>query len=386
MQQIRIAIIRLFCLAGLFSVSAFNPDSLKIASNTDTRGIQALISLAQETEKNRALADAYLQLSEIYEKQNKKKLALEYFIRYNATEDSLFKEEKRKQINDMEAKYENEKKQKEIALLKKNTQLQELEIDKQRSNMYAIGGSSLFLLLLIAGIYNRYHLRQKARHRSRQEALQKQLSDLEQKALRTQMNPHFIFNSMGSIQGLMLEEKVDAAGEYLTKFARLLKQVLENSGKKYISLSDEINSLELYLSLEQMRSEHKFQFSLAIADDLDGDKLSFPPLLIQPFVENAIWHGIKHKKGSGNISIDIQSNDPDHLICRVTDDGIGREKARSLAHSQHRSLGMKISRQRIALMGLSEQSDIRIIDLYNEHNEAAGTRVELVLPKIAATT
>ena len=159
--------------------------------------------------------------------------------------------------------------------------------------------------------------------------LHQQATELEMQALRAQMNPHFIFNSLNSINRFILQNNKAQASEYLTKFSRLVRLILQNSQAALISLESELESLRLYLELEAVRFDHHFEFKISVENDLDISALKVPPLIIQPYAENAIWHGLMHKEERGHLEIRIFQQQ-EILCCRINDDGIGRKKAAEL--------------------------------------------------------
>ena len=211
----------------------------------------------------------------------------------------------------------------------------------------------------------------------------KQLNDKEMSALRAQMNPHFLFNSLNSINWYIIKKKPRQASRYLTKFSRLMRLVLENSKSKKIPLEHELQALKLYMEMEALRFENKFNYEIIISENIDEEEVEVPPLILQPYVENAIWHGLMNKKGKGNLSIHISEKN-NQLHCIIEDNGIGREAAAELKKatvSQNRARGMEITSSRISMMknGASGQS-VQIIDLKDKMGNAMGTRVELYLP------
>lgn len=155
--------------------------------------------------------------------------------------------------------------------------------------------------------------------------INKVMAEAEMKALRSQMNPHFIFNSLNSIQKYIWENKQENASEYLTKFARLMRSVLENSGSKMVTLESELTALKLYVELEHRRSNNKFDYQVNVSDCLDITAILVPPLILQPYVENAIWHGLLPKEERGNLSIHILPDTDDYLQCIIEDNGVGRQ-------------------------------------------------------------
>jgi LytS/YehU family sensor histidine kinase len=212
----------------------------------------------------------------------------------------------------------------------------------------------------------------------------KQLAQAETKALRAQMNPHFIFNSLNSINSFVIDQKHELASEYLIKFSKLIRLILDNSRSETISIEKELETLKLYAVLESARFDNKFKCVYHIAGNVNTNSIMIPPMLLQPFVENAIWHGLMQKEGEGTITIEIKKEDEEFLNISITDDGIGREKAAELKSKSatHKSHGLKVTSQRIEMMNKLNSSGARvnILDLKDEQGNATGTRVELVIP------
>jgi hypothetical protein len=214
---------------------------------------------------------------------------------------------------------------------------------------------------------------------------QRKLQATEMTALRAQMNPHFIFNCLNSIKLYTLENDAHAASEYLTKFSRLIRLVLENSAQEKISLISELETLQLYIDMETMRFKTKFSFQLDIDPAIDTDFVEIPPMLIQPYVENAIWHGLMHKEGNGNLTVIILQPVDDTLQVEILDDGIGRARAaeyKSKSATRHKSFGLKVSSERIALINQRSKNEmvVRIEDLVDPEGNSAGTRAILTIP------
>ena len=226
-----------------------------------------------------------------------------------------------------------------------------------------------------------------AEMRQRTAELLQQKSELEMQALRAQMNPHFIFNSLNSINRFILQNNRTQASEYLTKFSKLVRLILQNSQAPLISLESELEALELYLDLEALRFDHRFGYKISVPKDLDIEALQVPPLIIQPYTENAIWHGLMHKEDKGQLDIEV-SEEKDHLYFKIADNGIGRKQAAAMASksaTKHKSMGLKITRDRIAMLQkVNGESPVKIIDLENTDGSAAGTEVIIKMPLIYA--
>jgi ligand-binding sensor domain-containing protein len=224
------------------------------------------------------------------------------------------------------------------------------------------------------------------RKREQQKAMiRAQLSEAELKALRAQMNPHFIFNAINSVQYFITANDPVSSQKYLSKFARLIRYVVDNSKPSAILLGKELEALSLYLDLESLRFENKFDYSIRVSEEIDMETVQIPSMLIQPFVENAIWHGLMHKERSGKLRIEILKKE-NGLICIIEDDGIGRKKAEEIRAAKgadaHKPVGMQITRERLNIINGQNNSSfsIRITDLTDANGIGCGTRVELDLP------
>ena len=219
----------------------------------------------------------------------------------------------------------------------------------------------------------------------RKAAIRLQMSELEARALRAQMHPHFIFNSLNAIQELIVLKDTTAAFQYLSKFSKLLRMVLHHSEHNLISLDDEISMNRLYLDLESLRFKKSFHYTIKISAGIDEYATIVPSLLLQPFIENAIWHGLMRKQGDKELTIDFRE-DNEALICEITDNGIGREAAgnikdRTIGNHNFGSKGMLLGRQRINLMNTYHRwkSSIDIIDLKDTNGVATGTTIRIIL-------
>ena len=204
------------------------------------------------------------------------------------------------------------------------------------------------------------------------------IRESEMQTLRAQMNPHFMFNTLNSINSFIIENRSEEASEYLTTFSKLMRNILEYSKQEMIPLHDELQALKFYLELEAVRLEHSFDYTFNIEKSLRKDEMvRVPPLILQPFVENAIWHGLNHKMSKGNLYINITRKD-DFLLIAIIDDGIGREAAREIKKKQtsHKSYGIDITQQRI--MMLDSINSVVVEDL-EEAGKAAGTAVHITL-------
>ncbi|MDZ7741753.1 MAG: two-component regulator propeller domain-containing protein [Bacteroidota bacterium] len=219
--------------------------------------------------------------------------------------------------------------------------------------------------------------------RIRQILAKKHTAELKQKLLRSQMNPHFIFNSLTAIQDYIYEKEPAEAGKYLSGFARLMRQILSNSREEYISLDNEINYLVLYMDLQQLRFENKFEYKLHVDPDLEQEFTAIPPMLAQPFIENALEHGISNSDQSGRIIIRFDKKE-DHVRFTLEDNGIGIEHSREIKTkgSNHKSLAIQITRERLENLNRREKNKIElsVVDISREETGKTGTRVTFSIP------
>ena len=211
------------------------------------------------------------------------------------------------------------------------------------------------------------------------------IAETEMIALRAQMNPHFIFNCLNSIKLYTLENDSQTASEYLTKFSQLIRLVLENSRSEKVTLQKELETLKLYIELEAMRFKDKVQYKINVVPHIDQQYIEIPPLLLQPYVENAIWHGLMHKPEGGNITIDIAQPDEYLLHIEISDDGIGREMAgqhKSKSATRQKSFGLKMTSERLDAINhiYKTKTEVKIVDLVDADGNAAGTKVIIEIP------
>ena len=235
----------------------------------------------------------------------------------------------------------------------------------------------LLLALLFAGIVlavNRYLVKEE----KQKGILKKKIKENETKMLRSQMNPHFLFNSLNSINSYILQNKDEEASYYLTAFSKLMRKILDNSRKENISLKEELETTKLYLDLEAVRMEYKFDYRIQ-TKDVDTEEIQIPPLILQPFLENAIWHGINHKDTKGLIDIIISKNKEvdGELFIEIIDDGVGRNFAKMKENKQktHKSHGLEITSERLLMN--DARNSVEIIDLYDKNKKPSGTMVKL---------
>jgi two-component system LytT family sensor kinase len=280
--------------------------------------------------------------------------------------------------NDLKEQVDIVKGQQQIDLLQRDYDLEEKDKELLQSQLQTqkiiIGLLSLVLLASLVFFYFLYK-NVKAKRKANQSLLLK--------SLRTQMNPHFIFNALNSVNNFIAKNDEKAANKFLSSFSKLMRKVLDYSQKDFITFEEEIELNELYLKLEHFRFRDKFDYTFRNDAEQDGYNLEVPPMLIQPFIENAVWHGLRYKSAKGKLDVTV-TKDAGKLIIRVKDNGIGREKSRELKtknQMKYKSTGLENVSKRIALINeiYNKNYEINVSDL-DDNAEDKGTVVEIKIP------
>ncbi|MEO1449194.1 MAG: tetratricopeptide repeat protein, partial [Bacteroidota bacterium] len=356
---------------------------------------EAFYQKALDVNKTMDLPDTkriiYQKLSEVYLAQQNYQQAYNNLRSAQLISDTLYDQQTIAKVQELTQKFEAEKREAEIAQLSAENALKDARIafDRKVRTGLIVG---LGLLAAIAGLiwFNQQQKLKSERALAQKDialkesTFQQTRTELELKALRAQMNPHFIFNCMNAINRLILEEENEKASRSLTRFARLIRLILEHSERETISLQEELEMLETYLQLEVERVKGHISYQIDIDPDLDTEEVELPSMVLQPFIENAIWHGLMNLEDRpGHLQIRIQET-AGFLHCIIEDNGIGREKAlalRSNSHPEHRSMAMQVTRDRLSLLGETQQQEfVRIIDLKDAQEVPLGTRVEVNIP------
>ncbi|UJH68558.1 tetratricopeptide repeat protein [Allomuricauda sp. SCSIO 65647] len=325
---------------------------------------QEALELSREIGAIEWQADSWQVLSTVYEKSDKPLEALNAYKRHIAFRDSVLNEEKRSELTRKEMLFTMEK--------QRAAAESELKREQLIKNGYLMGA---VLLGIIAAIgYLLYKRRRDAKEAQKIADFKAKVSETELKALRSQMNPHFIFNSLNSISDFLAKNDVGQANDYLIKFAKLTRAILENSEKKWIPIAEDLNLMELYMQIESLRLRKKFTYSIDVDETIDQEDTMIPPLILQPFVENSIWHGIAKKEEGGHISIVLKKED-DMVLCVVEDNGVGRPSTVPVSLKKS-SLGLKITASRLDIINKlkNTRGSLKMID------KTEGLRVELKLP------
>jgi tetratricopeptide (TPR) repeat protein len=342
--------------------------------------------------------EGYKLLSSIHQTLKNYKNAFEYLQSYTQLKDSILTNQFYWRLNNYKKNAEDEKKLGQIGMLSRDNKIKAQQLKEEGLiKDFLVAGFVLFSLIGIF-VFRALTLRRKneqfkrekmedemklqqLENQKNQAELNRKAADLEMQALRAQMNPHFIFNCLSSINRFIIKNESKAASSYLTRFSRLIRMVLINSQKTLIPLEDELQMLRLYLDMERLRFKDSFNYRISFLNSMEGDNIFIPPLLLQPFCENAIWHGLMHKEGGGYLDIELSIKN-DILICTITDDGIGRQKAEEVktkSAEKEKSMGLKITTERLALLNREKgvHTFYEIEDLVDSKGMPAGTKVNL---------
>jgi tetratricopeptide (TPR) repeat protein len=318
----------------------------------------------------------YEDISKLYERTGDYRQAYENQVLASEYGDSLMTANYQQNLASARAQYEADKTAKELELLS-------VKLQRNHILVWGLIGGFVLIASVMVLLISRYRFRSK----QRLDAMNHTISELNQTNLRQQMNPHFIFNTLNSIQYYVFQNDKISSNNYMTKFASLIRKTLENSRHTEISIKEELDALHLYLELEELRFKEKFDWSIRVDEEIDTLAYKIPTMLIQPYVENAITHGLINKEnGKGFLQVELQLNN-DQIICTVEDNGIGRAKAMEIKQQKnggHNSLGTNITESRLKLVNdlYGKTMKVAYTDLLNDNNEPAGTKVEINIPII----
>ncbi|MBI1344644.1 MAG: hypothetical protein GC171_17110 [Terrimonas sp.] len=385
-------------IATAYFNKANNPKSLYFANQ--------LLNYSQHVGARPFTRDASLLLAKIYESRQQLGRAYNWFKKYSALNTVLEKDnfsakmyawDAISKMNDEEKQYRTQIKMNEA----KNKAAISLLTRDKKLQLYVFISAILITMLVMTIIIRSILLRRKQdrlqhlftesqllveKQHQEKEVMQlhQQKSDLEMQALRAQMNPHFIFNSLNAINMFILEKDKLQASAYLSKFSKLIRFILQNSQEAFIPLENELAALKLYLDLELLRFDKRFEYKIILDDGLDTAMLKVPPLIIQPYAENAIWHGLMHKNERGHLTIELYIKD-EMLYYEITDDGIGRKEAaaiKSKSAAKHKSMGIRITTDRLLMLQQQHEKEnsISVTDLTLADGSAGGTAVQIKIP------
>tara|TARA_R110002012_G_scaffold291564_1_gene486142 strand:+ start:174042 stop:175997 length:1956 start_codon:yes stop_codon:yes gene_type:complete len=332
------------------------------------------LDIAKQFNLKSSEIEAYKYLSEIYEQSSNYADALEHYQKFVKLDEILANERNVQYVNDLIINYDTEEKTNQIKELANENEIVLLRLEKNKRTLFLslLGSSLVFIILYVL-------------YRQRQLKNEKKILTLEQEMLRNQMNPHFIFNSLNSIKLYIINNEKENAVYYLNKFSKLIRKILIASTEKEISLADEIENMSLYMKIENIRFSNEIDYQEIIDPSLNIASIKVPSLILQPFLENAIWHGLSAKTQSKKIELVAKQSNHTHVVITITDNGIGRVaagKIKSENKIKRQSVGLNITKARLENFSkdFNEDYSIKIIDLYDENKIASGTQVVLNIP------
>ncbi|HMT35197.1 MAG TPA: histidine kinase [Chitinophagaceae bacterium] len=350
--------------------------------------LQKALKSTQTLENKTEECEIYSLIAAHFENIKQYDSAFHYLRKHKILSDTVLSDKNFAHLAFIQTQYETELKEKE------NQQLRSIQLSQNRKisekNALLIASAIALLLALLSTIllYRSFQNKKQQLILEEEKKLSEynqQFAELEIKSLRSQMNPHFLFNSLNSIRNYIIKNESQIASNYLANFASLMRKILDASQQSKISLQEEIEMLKLYLDLELMRFSNRFTYSFHIDEAIVHEDFDIPSMVIQPFVENAIWHGLLNKESDAHLTInfkEIVDNDYE-ILCEVIDNGIGRKQSQQFKNNlkKHQSKGIDITKERLKRLSKIPQNEpILIIDLEDEDGNAKGTMVQIHLP------
>jgi hypothetical protein len=340
--------------------------------------LDSALNLAKQTGYLHGIAEVAEQLASVYEQKRDNESSRFFYGIYRRASDSLFSENNKRNVIIKESEWMIKRKEIENSHLTASTQLQYKELTLKNILLVAVFISLIFAIIIAVFIYKTSDAKKKRSEAS----LKQKIAEVQMQVLRAQMNPHFIFNSLTSIENFMMQNEKWLASDYLNKFTRLTRTILHSSFNELIPVTKDMEALQLYIDLQQLRFNNKFSFHTFIDPQILSGDYKVPSLIIQPFVENAIEHGIAHsEKTTCSILVSVILQDG-YLVYVIEDNGIGRKQAavyNNQNKGNHKSVGLTITQERVHIFNGPEKNaaDIVITDLYGPGNEPAGTSVRV---------
>jgi len=337
--------------------------------NLAKKNLEKGLEVAKKYDLKSSIAEAHFQLSSISEKKGNSKIALEQYKTAVEVDQILNNQTNAQYVNRLRFQYENEKQISQIKTLAAD----KLKLEERNRSFFIV----LFSLVALgAGLFFFY--------RHRQLKNEKKILTLEQDMLRSQMNPHFIFNSLNSIKLYIINNEKENAVYYLNKFSKLIRKILVASTEKEITLAEELETMALYMNIENIRFSNEINYKHTVDDTVNLNQVKVPSLVLQPFLENALWHGLSPKKMDKSIYIEVSKLADDFVRITITDNGIGREASAKIKQNKllkRKSLGIDLTKQRLANFSRHYTNSYKLnIEDLHEKNEAQGTRVIIDIP------
>jgi tetratricopeptide (TPR) repeat protein len=370
--------------AEMVSIFDRREDSIKYQQKITSLQLSQQTFISKQQEQDLKLKQASLDLANKQNELNR--------LNYLKSQTELGAEQIKREEKENELTIANQEKSlqsSQLSLQQTQLNLKESQIQAERKQRLFYMGGIVLLLSLFVLIYRNTKNRQRSERLISTERLKSEkakaahkMAELELQSLRAQLNPHFMFNSLNAIQELILKEDNDNSHLYLSRFSELLRMLLDSANQPFVSLRKEISLLELYLSLENLRIPD-LKYTIEIDPSIDSNRISIPNMMLQPYIENAIWHGLSHKKGERNLNIKIKRKG-DNVVCEVEDNGVGRKMSaelKSLYRKEHRSRGMELLSKRFNLLSKEYGADIQTtVEDLHDNGTATGTRVAISVP------
>ena len=315
-------------------------------------------------------------LHDLYEDKGEYEKALTYYKEARRAQRQISNDRNRRYVYDVISRTEADKRSSQIEMLAKENEIVKLRLRRNKNTLLVSALLLALFTLILYILYRQYQLKS-----------DKKMLTLEQSMLRSQMNPHFLFNSLNSIKLYIINNETKNAVHYLNKFSKLIRKILEASSLKEIPLAEELETVELYMNIENIRFSNEIQFNINVEEGIDTHLIKIPSLILQPFLENALWHGLSSKEGDKSIQLDVSKSKNGFIQIAISDNGVGREEAEKLKERKvlkRKSVGIDITKERLHNFSKDYQNsfDVEIVDLFDDAGKAAGTKVLLHIPTI----
>ena len=315
-------------------------------------------------------------LHDLYEEQGDLANALAYYKEAQSTRRQISNDRNRRYVYDVISRSEADKRSSQIEMLAKENEIVKLRLRRNKNTLLVSALLLALFTLILYILYRQYQLKS-----------DKKLLTLEQSMLRSQMNPHFLFNSLNSIKLYIINNETKNAVHYLNKFSKLIRKILEASSLKEIPLAEELETVELYMNIENIRFSNEINFEVQVDEGIDTHVIKIPSLILQPFLENALWHGLSSKEGEKSILLDVTKGKNGYIDISITDNGVGREEAERVKKRKvlkRKSVGIDITKERLDNFSKDYQNsfEVEILDLYDDSGQPEGTKVVLHVPTV----
>ncbi|AWX44703.1 Histidine kinase [Flagellimonas maritima] len=344
--------------------------------DTAEQFIQDGLTMARTHSMPSNILYGYKKLSDFERARGNYEKAYEFYKKADEYDEEISSATNFRYMNDIIVRYEADKKNNQISVLAKENEIVRLRLRKNQTTLLV---STLIVGLFASILYILY--------RQYQSKNEKRMLSLEQNLLRSQMNPHFLFNSLNSIKLYIINNEQKNAVHYLNKFSKLVRKILEASSLKEISLAEELETVELYMNIENIRFSNEIDFKITVDHDINTENIKVPSLALQPFLENSLWHGLSPKEGEKRIHVNIKKKNGSHISIEICDNGVGRGVAQINKENRvlkRKSVGIRITKERLANFSKDYQHkfDVDIIDLFDDDGNPKGTKVILDIPTI----